>query len=57
MQVMSELADEGLRMFLDPSGEQSVRLREISSYCRFIDKEFPALLDRWIEEWEKERNS
>ncbi len=55
MHVMGQLADDGLELSPGPDGEPNDRLREIGSYVRFIEREFPALLDRWVEEWNKER--
>lgn len=55
MHVMGQLADEGLELFPGADGEPNERLREIGSYIQFIEREFPALLDRWVKQWEKER--
>ncbi len=54
--VMEQLADEGLDVFPDPDGDPNTRLREVSSYCRFVNEQFPKLFDDWATEWEKERN-
>ena len=52
---MGELAEKG-QGFLDPKDKSTaLRLREIQSYCRFIEREMPALLARWEEQWKKER--
>lgn len=55
VKIMGELADEGLKLSPAPDGGPNIRLHEIDSYCRFIDKELLALLDRWVIEWEKEQ--
>jgi hypothetical protein len=49
--TMRELADEGLRLLDSPDAGRALRLREIQSYGEFIDRELPALLARWEEEW------
>ena len=57
---MLELAEEGLGLVRgdggDADAEKSLRLREIMSYCRFVDRELPDFLSRWEKEWEKERS-
>ncbi len=57
MNVLGQLADEGLEMFPGADGEPNNRLREIGGYIRFIEREFPALLERWVEVWEKEKRT
>jgi len=57
MHVLGQLADEGLETFPESDGGPNERLQEIGSYIRFIEREFPALLERWVEEWEKEKRS
>ena len=55
--AMRKLAEAG-HGFL-PAGDKksSLRLREIASYCAFVEKEFPQLLDKWQQQWEKELSS
>ncbi len=55
MHIMGQLADEGLELFPEADSGSSDRLREIGSYIRFVEREFPALLDQWVKQWEKER--
>jgi len=45
--AMRGLADEGLRFFPPGDREGTHRLRELSSYCAFAEKEFPAMVARW----------
>jgi DNA-binding transcriptional regulator GbsR (MarR family) len=52
--AMRELAEEGMRLLPSANKEQTRRLREVRSYCDFIDKELPALLARWEGQWEEE---
>ena len=52
---MSELAEEGIRRFAGEDPERALRLREVGSYCDFIEREFPELLRRWEELWDEER--
>lgn len=55
-QTMAELAEQGLSLVSGPDDDATFRLREIGSYCRFIESQLPALLARWEKEWEKERS-
>ncbi len=55
-QTMGQLAEQGLSLVSGPDDDATLRLREIRSYCRFIESQLPALLTRWEKEWEKERN-
>jgi len=56
IQVMEQMASEGLDVFPEADGEPNIRLRELRSYCRFVNERFPKLFDEWAAEWEKERN-
>jgi DNA-binding transcriptional regulator GbsR (MarR family) len=52
---MIELAEEGLSL-LPEDRDLTLRLRELVSYCGFVEREFPGLLARWEEEWRKEQS-
>ena len=54
--TMRELAQEGLTLLPSSGEESSLRLREIHSYCTFIERELSALVARWEEQWRKERS-
>jgi len=54
VQTMGQLAEQGLELVSGPEDDATLRLREIRSYCRFIESQLPALLARWEKEWEKE---
>ncbi len=54
--LMGDLAEEGFAHLQRRDASGSRRLREIGSYCRFIEKEFPPLLARWERQWSKERS-
>ena len=52
---MRLLADEGMQLLPPGDKEATRRLREIRSYCDFIERELPALLARWEEQWKAEQ--
>jgi DNA-binding transcriptional regulator GbsR (MarR family) len=53
--AMRRLADEGTKLIPPGDEASTLRLREIRSYCDFIDRELPALLDRWEKQWKDEQ--
>jgi hypothetical protein len=57
MAVMAELAEEGLQILKPVRGDRAARLQEIRSYIAFMDREMPALLERWERELQRERRS
>ena len=54
---MRDLVEEGLAIRGEGDPEGSLRLREIRSYCAFIEREFPEFIARWEREWAEERKS
>lgn len=54
---MTALAEEGLRIRQGAGEATKSRLREIHSYCSFMDREMPALLERWKKEWQREQRA
>lgn len=52
---MNNLVEEGLALKGDEDRESGNRLRELRSYCRFIEREMPEFVSRWEKEWEEER--
>ncbi len=54
--TMGQLAEEGLGLISGSDDDAALRLREIGSYCRFVESELPVFVARWEKEWEKERN-
>jgi len=52
---MRDLVDEGLEFSAGEKEDSTLRLRELGSYCSFIERELPAFVARWEKEWEKER--
>jgi hypothetical protein len=54
---MGRLAEEGLSLLARKRDtDLGLRLRELRSYCAFMEREFPSLLARWEEEWRRERS-
>jgi DNA-binding transcriptional regulator GbsR (MarR family) len=52
--AMKELVKGG-EQFLTQRGEKNgLRLKELQSYCSFVEREFPALFAKWEEEWKRE---
>jgi len=58
---MRDLAEEGLGLSAVAGGgdgendDSTLRLRELGSYCSFIERELPGFVARWEKDWEKER--
>jgi DNA-binding transcriptional regulator GbsR (MarR family) len=52
---MRDLVEEGLEFSAGEKEDSSLRLRELGSYCSFIERELPAFIARWEKDWEKER--
>lgn len=53
-QSLGRLAGEGLR-FVGTERSASRRLREIESYCRYVEERLPEFLAEWEQEWKKEQ--
>ncbi len=53
--TMRDLAERGQAFLSSNDRESALRLKEIHSYCSFIEREMPALVERWEERWKKER--
>jgi DNA-binding transcriptional regulator GbsR (MarR family) len=53
---MIGLAEEGLSLLPEEDRDLTLRLRELKSYCSFVENEFPGLLARWEKEWQKEQS-
>lgn len=51
---MRDLVEEGLERVAEGSDERKLRLRELGSYCRFVERELPGFVSRWEVEWEEE---
>ena len=51
---MRDLVDEGLGLGTAGGEESTLRLRELRSYCSFIERELPDFVSRWEKEWEEE---
>jgi DNA-binding transcriptional regulator GbsR (MarR family) len=56
IKAMHDLAEEGLHLLSSSDEDSRMRLTEIESYCTFVHRELPALIDRWEEVWRKERS-
>jgi DNA-binding Lrp family transcriptional regulator len=54
---MGELSEEGIRRFSPDDRERALRLRELGSYCDFIQREFPEFVGRWEKQWGEESKS
>ena len=52
---MRDLVEEGLELGSERSEESQLRLRELGSYCSFIERELPSFVARWEKEWEEDR--
>ncbi len=52
---MRDLVEEGLELDTERSEESKLRLRELGSYCSFIERELPSFVARWEKDWEEER--
>ena len=51
---MRDLVDEGLELRAGQSDESKLRMKELRSYCTFIERELPGFVARWEKEWEEE---
>jgi len=51
---MRDLVDEGLALTAEGESERALRLRELRSYCSFVERELPEFVSRWEREWEEE---
>jgi hypothetical protein len=54
---LGNLAEEGIPLAAGGGEEATLRLRELGSYCRFIERELPGFVARWEQEWEEERKA
>jgi DNA-binding transcriptional regulator GbsR (MarR family) len=52
--VMGQLAAEG--QHLVGAGQEPLRLKEIESYCNYIESKLPAFIEKWEREWEEEKS-
>ncbi len=52
---MRDLVEEGLEFSAGADEDSTLRLRELGSYCSFIERELPAFIARWEKDWKKER--
>jgi len=52
---MRDLVEEGLEFSVGEKGVDTLRLRELGSYCSFIERELPVFIARWEKDWEEER--
>lgn len=52
---MRDLVEEGLELGSERSEERRLRLRELRSYCSFVERELPGFIARWEKDWEEER--
>jgi hypothetical protein len=57
MVSLGDLADEGIRLAEGGGEKATLRLRELASYCRFIERELPEFVARWEREWEEENKT
>ena len=51
---MRDLVDEGLALRPEGDPHGALRLRELRSYCSFIERELPEFVSRWEREWKEE---
>jgi DNA-binding transcriptional ArsR family regulator len=52
---MRDLVEEGIELSAGGDKDSTLRLRELGSYCAFIERELPAFIARWEKDWEEER--
>ena len=52
---MGELAREGLSLLSPDDLNGAIRLREIGSYCTYMERELPTFIDAWLKEWREEK--
>jgi len=52
---MRDLVEEGIELNAGEDEDSTLRLRELGSYCSFIERELPGFIARWEKDWEKER--
>jgi hypothetical protein len=52
---MRDLVEEGIELNAGEDEDGTLRLRELGSYCNFIERELPGFIARWEKDWEKER--
>jgi hypothetical protein len=53
---LGNLVDQGLSLSTGDD-EAALRLRELGSYCSFIERELPGFVSRWEETWKEEKKS
>ncbi len=51
--AMGKLAEEGLDLVSD---DAQLRLKEITSYCSYVDDKLPEFIANWRKDWEEEQN-
>jgi len=54
---MRELTEEGIGRFAPDDPDRARRMRELGSYCEFVDRELPGFVARWEKQWEEEQNT
>ncbi len=52
---MRDLVEEGLELSAGEKEDSTLRLRELGSYCTFIERELPGFIARWERDWKEER--
>jgi hypothetical protein len=55
--AMGELVKEGLELSGGSGEDGALRLRELGSYCSFIEQELPGFVALWEKTWEEERKT
>lgn len=53
--VIGELMDAGLTAMTDPTGPRAERLRETREFYRFLEREYPKMVDRFQQEYHDKR--
>jgi hypothetical protein len=55
--ALGGLVKEGLELSGGSGDAGALRLRELGSYCSFIEKEFPGFVAHWEKTWEEEQKT
>lgn len=50
--LFADLMDSGLAAIRDPQGPRAARLRETAAFYRFLEREWPAVVERFAREWD-----
>lgn len=55
LRLMGELLDKGLTAIKDPEGARGRRLHETREFYRFLEREYPVMVERFQKEYRNQR--